>query len=164
MRFILIIVLTSACAMAQPIVRSFEGDAGPGLEVCQTFNHCDRPEMDVGTNGKQVVQVTWQNVLVYDPSGRLLKSTPMAEFIRNTGLDPIPPKTKGPYEPHITYNEFIGRWMMTVTGLNDCLLVSATSDFMSPWKGVYLSCLDGGPCLNYDAANHIGFDKNGVYQ
>jgi len=28
---------------------------------------------------------------------------------------------------------------------------------------VYLSCAQGGPCLNNDPALHLGFDKNGVY-
>ena len=157
-------LMFTAAAPAQTIVRSFDGDSGPGLAACQLFNHCDRPEMDVGVNGKQVVQVTWQYVRVYDYSGHLLKSTPMSTFISDAGLNPIPPKTQGPYEPHVTYNEFIGRWIVTVTGLNDCLLVSASSDFMGSWGGVYLSCLEGGPCLTYDPAIHIGFDKNGVYQ
>ena len=51
--------------------------------------------MDVAANGKQVVQVTWQNVRIYDYNGRLLHSTPMATLIRNAGLNPVPPKAHG---------------------------------------------------------------------
>ena len=78
--------LLARSATAQTIVRSFDGDSGPGLAVCESgITHCDRPEMDVAVNGKQVVQVTWQNVRVYDYSGRLLQSTPMPAFVRNAG-------------------------------------------------------------------------------
>src|SRR5438132_6392359 len=100
-------------ASAQTIVQSFDGDSGPGLAACESgVTHCDRPEMNVGTNGKQVVQVTWQNIRFYDTSGHLLQSTPMATFIRKAGLNPVssnpripnPPVTPGPYEPHIVYD------------------------------------------------------------
>src|SRR5579872_7140460 len=99
---------------AQTVVRSFEGDRGPGLAVCQTgVTHCGWPDMDSGVNGKQVVQVTWQNVRVYDYGGRLLKSTAMTTFIHDAGLNPIPhpppkaggPVVLGPYEPHVVFNE-----------------------------------------------------------
>jgi len=146
------------------VVRSFDGDTGPGLAACESgVTHCDRPEMAVAANGKQVVQTTWQNVLIFDYSGHLVKSTPMAALIRSAGLNPVPPKQQGPFEPHIVYDEFIDRWIITVTGLNDCLLVSATSDAAGAWGGFYLSCLQDGPCLNFDAAVHLGYDKNGVY-
>lgn len=158
------LLLPVGVATAQTIVRSFDGDSGPGLAACQAgVTHCDRPEMDVAANGKQIVQVTWQNVRIYDYSGHLLQSMPMSTLIRNAGLNPIPPEAQGPYEPHVVYNEFINRWIITVTGLNDCLLVSASSDAADSWGGVYLSCLQGGPCLSFDAAIHIGYDKNGVY-
>src|ERR1039458_9200332 len=49
--------LLARSATAQTIVRSFDGDSGPGLAVCESgITHCDRPEMDVAVNGKQVVQ------------------------------------------------------------------------------------------------------------
>ena len=113
--------------------------------VCQSgVTHCDRPEMDVAVNGKQVVQVTWQNFSIYDYHGHLLEATPMSTLIRRAGLNPIPrererasSKSLGPYEPHVVYDEFIGRWLITVTGKNDCPLVSASSDPTSPWGGVY---------------------------
>ena len=159
-------------AHGQTILQSFDGDSGPGLAACESgVTHCDRPEMDAGTNGKQVVQVTWQNLRVYDTTGHLIRSTPMAEFVRKAGLNPVssnpripnPPITPGPYEPHIVYDEFIDRWIVTVTGQSDSLLVSATSDVLGAWGGVYPSCLEGGPCLSYDPAVHLGYDKNGVY-
>src|SRR5438552_18006733 len=88
---IFLCLLLSRMAPAQTIVRSFDGDSGPGLAACESgITHCDRPEMDVAANGKQVVQVTWQSVRVYDYNGRLLQTTPMPAFVRNAGLDPTP--------------------------------------------------------------------------
>src|SRR5215467_10953288 len=101
--------LATAPATAQTIVHSFDGDHGPGRAVCETgVSHCGFPDMNMAVNGKQVVQVTWQNVNVYDYSGKLLKSTPMKAFISNAGLDPTPavrskapgPHLPGPIEPH----------------------------------------------------------------
>jgi hypothetical protein len=159
-------------AFAQTVVRSFNGDSGPGLATCQSgATHCDRPEMDVAANSKQVVQVTWQNVRVYNKTGRLLQSTPMTAFIRNAGLNPVSGSKRapnssvdpGPIEPHIVYDEFIKRWIITITAQNDSLMVSASPDPRGKWSGVYPSCLQGGPCLNIDAAIHLGYDKNGIY-
>jgi hypothetical protein len=155
----------SGGALAQTVT-SFDGDRGPGREVCRSATppiHCDRAEMDVATNGKQVVQVTWQNVNVYDTTGKLLKSTPLAALIRTTGLDPDAKKDAGPFEPHIVYNEFIERWIITVTCRNDCTLVSAGADATGDWGGTYLSCLQGGPCLARNPAVKVGYDRNGTY-
>jgi hypothetical protein len=74
-----------------------------------------------------------------------------------------PQAGNGPFEPHVIFDEFIGRWILTATCLNDCFLVSASDDPLGPWGGVYLSCAQDGPCLNNDPALHLGFDKNGVY-
>jgi hypothetical protein len=160
------LLLLGGAARAQAI-HSFEGDRGPGLEVCSSNGapiHCDRAEMDVAVNGKQVVQVTWQNVNVYDTSGKLLKSTPLSNLIRSAGLDPELAKGNGrQFEPHIVYNEFIDRWIITVTCKNDCTLVSASADAMDAWGGTYLSCLHGGPCLDRNPGLKLGYDKNGVY-
>ncbi|MGN6463824.1 MAG: hypothetical protein ACTHLY_21820 [Pseudolabrys sp.] len=148
-------------------VRSFDGDRGPGLTTCKSENapiHCDRAEMDVATNGKQVVQVTWQNVNVYDTAGKLLKSTPLAALIESVGLDPNLSRRSGKqFEPHIVYNEFIESWIITVTCRNDCTLVSADADATGAWGGVYLSCLQGGPCLDRNPGLKLGYDRNGVY-
>ena len=161
---------------SQTIVRSFDGDSGPGAEVCdEGRTHCGWADMSVGVSGKQVVQVTWQNVRVYDYTGKLLRSTSLETFIGDAGLEAIPtPRTVapaakavsvklGPYEPTVAFDEFINRWIVSVTGKSDSLLVSATSDALGPWKGVNLSCLSDGPCLTFDPALRLGFDKNGVY-
>src|SRR5438876_8133178 len=88
----LCVLFFSAWVGAQT-VRSFDGDKGLDLTTCNPeTNRCRRqPEMDVAVNGKQVVQVTRQNVNVYDYSGKLLRSTPMSDVIRSAGLDPVPP-------------------------------------------------------------------------
>ena len=165
-------LFAAASAMAQTIVHSFDGDSGPGIAVCQTgVAHCGFPDMDASVNGTQVVQVTWQNVRIYDYNGHLLRSTPMTTFIRNAGLNPIPsqprkpagPSVPGPFEPHVVYDEFINRWIITVTGFSDSVLVSASSDAMGSWGGVNLACLQGGPCLDFNPAIRLGYDKNGVY-
>src|SRR5258706_1183535 len=159
-------------ATAQTITRSFDGDSGPGAAVCeQRKTHCGFPDMDAGVNGKQVVQVTWQNFGVYDLNGKLIKSIPLDTFIRNAGLDPIPTDRKNPpvaskkgaFEGHVVYNEFLDRWIVSATGSSDSLLVSASADALGSWGGVNLSCLESGPCLNFDPALHLGYDKNGVY-
>ena len=166
------LLFLAGTASAQTVVRSFDGDKGPGLATCETgVTHCGQAEMDVATNGKQVVQVTWQNVRVYNKKGRLLQSTSMTSFIRSAGLNPVSGSKRapdasvdpGPIEPHIVYDEFINRWMVTVTGQNEILMVSESPDPKGKWSGIYPSCLQGGPCLNVDAAAHLGYDKNGVY-
>jgi hypothetical protein len=163
---------SEATATAQPFVRSFEGDRGPGLAVCQTgVSHCGFPDMDAAVNGKQVVQVTWQNVRVYGYDGDLLQSTPLTKFMGDAGLNPIPaerrnpagPSVPGPIEPHVVYDEFIDRWIVTATGASDSFLVSTTPDAMGSWRGVNLACLQGGPCLDFDPAMRLGYDKNGAY-
>lgn len=51
---------------AQRVVRSFDGDQGVGLSACASNPQCGRqPEMSVAANGRWVVQVTRQNVLIY---------------------------------------------------------------------------------------------------
>ncbi|HKU13296.1 MAG TPA: hypothetical protein VJQ52_02820, partial [Steroidobacteraceae bacterium] len=159
-------------AGAQTPVRSFDGDKGPGLAEClQGATHCGRQaEPNVAADGKHVVQVTWQHVRVYDYGGKLLKSTSTIDFVRAAGLEPLPQrkdktkgKGKGPFEPHVFYDEFIGRWLISITAHSDSLLVSASADPLGKWGGVHLSCLDGGPCLDYDPALKLGYDKNGVY-
>jgi len=160
------LLMLGGCA-AVPSVVSFEGDKGPGVAVCKSDKvptHCERAEQDVAASGRQVTQVTWQNVNVYDTSGKLLKSTPLGDIIRGAGLDPVLWNGKGSqFEPHIVYNEFIERWIITVTCKNDCTLVSATSDATGPWGGVYLTCQQGGPCLERNPAFKIGYDRNGTY-
>ncbi len=165
--------LFAGSAAAQTVVHSFDGDRGPGLAVCESgVTHCDRPEMNLAVNGKQAVQVTWQHLRVYDYHGKLLHSTSMDMVVRNAGLNPVhevrnanPKHTAKPgaYEPSIVFNEFLNRWMISVTGESDVLLVSANADATGAWGGIYPSCTGEGPCMRFDPANHIGYDKNGIY-
>lgn len=158
-------LLLPALAGAQTIVRSFNGDRGKSLATCEPGKtRCGRqPEMNVASNGRQLVQVTWQNVNVYDYNGKLLRSTSMSDFIARAGLNPKTPDEKDPFEPLVVFDEFIGRWIITITCHSDCFMVSASSDPTGKWGGVYPTCLDNGPCLNHDPALHIGYDKNGIY-
>jgi len=167
---VLFVFAPFALLPAQTIVRSFDGDKGPEAEHCNAEEvRCGRQaEMMAAANGKQVVQVTWQHVNVYDDNGQLLHSTSLPDFIKNAGLDPMPQERRatvnhGPYEPHVVFDEFIGRWVMNLSCLNDCFIVSASADATGPWHGVYPSCLQGGPCLNMDPSLQLGYDKNGVY-
>ena len=168
----LTLLFPASPAIAQTILHSFDGDSGPGLAVCQTgVTHCGFPDMNASVNGRQVVQVTWQHIRVYDYKGRLLRSTPMKTFMHDAGLNPIPPERRraagpaapGPFETHVFFDEFIDRWVVTGTGVSDSLLVSASADALGSWGGVNLACLQGGPCLDYDPAIRPGYDKNGVY-
>lgn len=112
------------------------------------------PDLNVAASGSQVVQVTWQNVSIYDGCGNVLSTTPMTKFITNAQGSLSPGK---PIEPHVVYDEFIKRWVITTTCANDCVLVSASSDAKGPWAGVYLDN-DGT-----DPSMHLGYDANGVY-
>jgi hypothetical protein len=69
----------------------------------------------------------------------------------------------GPIEPHVVYDEFIDRWIVTTTGASDSFVVSSTPDAMGSWRGVNLACLQGGPCLDFNPAMRLGYDKNGAY-
>src|SRR5262245_4208050 len=169
---LILIPLSVACLLllagevrGQTILRSFDGDSGPGLAACEAGdNHCGRqPEMNAAANGSRVVQVTWQNVTTYDYDGKLLNSISLSDFIRKAGMDPMPKAGKGPFEPHVVFNEFIGRWVITSSCGHDCLLVSTSEDPMGSWGGVHLSCLNGGPCLSNNPGIKLGYDKNGVY-
>jgi len=139
-----------------PIVRSFDGDFGPGLTVCQggTIGHCDRPEMNAAANGTQVVQVTPQHLNVYHYSGNLLQSTALATVITAAGLSN---GAKGDIEPSVMFDEFIGRWIITATCAQDCLLVSADADPRNAWAGIYIGGQQADPSIR------VSYDKNGVY-
>ena len=102
-------------------------------------------------------QVTWQNFNVYDYTGKLLSSVPLANLITNAGLNPK--STQGfPFEPHVLYDEFIGRWLLTSTCLYDCFLVSSTSDATGTWSSICMVNHNGS-----DPGMHLGYDVNGAY-
>jgi hypothetical protein len=84
--------MLSGPATAQTVVRSFDGDKGMDLATCnRDVVRCTRqPEPNVAADGSRVVQVTVNNVNVYDYGGKLLRSTPFRQFIRDAGLDPNP--------------------------------------------------------------------------
>ncbi len=137
-----------------PIVQSFDGEVGVGLTACEsTGGHCDRPEMNVAANGSQVVQVTSRSVVVYSYAGAVLQTTPMTTFITGAGVT----ANATPIEPHIVYDEFIQRWIVTATCAFDCVMVSATSDATGAWAGIYLDNYGNDPSI------HLGYDANGVY-
>jgi hypothetical protein len=140
---------------AMTIVHSFDGQIGAGLTACTAMGgHCDRPEMNAAANGSQVVQVSSIGVSVYSYTGTLLATTPLPMFITNAGLQTTGPKA---IEPHVVYDEFIQRWVITVSAAFDGLLVSASSDATGAWAGVYI---DNDP---NDPSIHLGYDINGVY-
>jgi len=112
--------------------------------------------MNVAASGTQVVQITWQNVTVYDYCGNVLKTTPTDTFATSAqgGLAACIDKV---IEPHVAYDEFIQRWLITVTCAGDVLLVSSSSDATGTWAGVYVDNNANDPAM------HLGYDKNGVY-
>jgi hypothetical protein len=133
------------------MLQAFDGDQGTGP------TGRGRPEMNVAASGAQVAQITWQNVSVYDYTGHLLVRTPLPSLITAAGLNPIS-SIGYPFEPHIVFDEFIQRWIITATCQLDCVLVSDGPDLTTAqWAGFYL---DGN---GNDPAIHIGYDANGVY-
>src|SRR5690242_85079 len=86
---VLFVLVALTLLPAQTIVRSFDGDKGPQMDNCNAQElRCGRQaEMMAAANGKQVLQVTWQHVNVYDYNGKLLHSQTLPEFIRKAGLD-----------------------------------------------------------------------------
>ena len=125
---VLCLLSPAVAAMAQTVAHSFDGDTGPGETVCKTgVTHCAWPDMNAGVNGKQVVEVTWQNVRVYDYSCHLQRSTPMTTFIRNAGLNPIPPQ-----------NQKNGRAIgaRTIRGVSATAALKTARAIEGPWASV----------------------------
>ena len=111
------------------------------------------PEMNVAANGSQVVQVTSRSVVVYSYTGAVLDTMSLASFITGAGVTP----NANPIEPHVVYDEFIQRWIISATCSLDCVMVSATSDATGAWAGIYLDNYGADPSV------HLGYDANGVY-
>jgi len=78
--FVLCLICFALPPRAQAIVRSFDAAKGLDLETCnlETMRCKRQPEMDAAVNGKQVLQVTRQDVNRYDYGGKRLRSTPMS--------------------------------------------------------------------------------------
>ena len=140
------------------IVRQFDGDSGPDLATCTSVSgHCDRPDGNMAADGTHVVQVTWQHVNVYDYSGHVTSSLALSQLIANAGLVATTLNGKPPYETHVVFDEFAGRWVISASCKYDCLLVSATADPAGAWSGIYVNNNGNDPSM------HLGYDKNGVY-
>ncbi len=141
------------------MIVQFDGEAGGGIAACPgTPPKCRQiPELNVASNGTQVAQITWSSFNVYDTTGKPLSSTALPAFVTAAGVSPTNAASGFPYEPHVLYNELIGRWMVTTTCKYDCFLVSATSDATGAWQGIYLAQNGNDPGI------HLGYDKNGVY-
>jgi hypothetical protein len=134
------------------ILHSFDGDFGAGA------TGRGKPEMNVAANGSQVAQVTSQNFVVFDYTGKTLATTSMTALVTSAGLNPMGVNIKQPFEPHVVFDEFIQRWVISVTCLYDCVLVSDGPDATkATWKGFYLDNYGGDPSI------HLAYDKNGVY-
>ena len=144
-----------------------DASAGGGLTVLHAFDgesgtvaaYRGKPEMNVAANGSQVAQITNPSLDVYDYSGTMLKTTSLATLVTAAGLNPTTsPGGKPPYEPHILYDPFIQRWIISVSCSLDCVLVSSGSDAVtSSWQGFYLDS------YGMDPGVHLGYDKYGVY-
>ena len=63
------LLCSAVTAESQTVVRSFDGDTGPGAAICDAGRtHCGWPDMNVGANGKQVMQVTCSTCLPLTPT------------------------------------------------------------------------------------------------
>jgi hypothetical protein len=144
---------SDAGASSLSVAVSFEGDYGlPGPLCdggCAYRNH---PDMSVAANGVQVVEVTGQNVTVFDYSGSILHQTPFASFMSKMNL------TVGKInDPRLTYDPFISKWIIGCSCSNDYLMVSNTSDATGSWTGYTIGVSAG------DLTMWPGWDANGVY-
>jgi hypothetical protein len=112
--------------------------------------------MSVAANGAaQVLQVTWQNATVYT-GGSISFSEPTSTLVAKA-LFPDGGGSCTPGEPHVVYDEFLSRWVMTINCGGMVLLVSQSSDPTGAWAGVVLDPLSPGQTVR------LGYDKNGVY-
>ncbi|HEY1960704.1 MAG TPA: hypothetical protein VGH28_34065 [Polyangiaceae bacterium] len=135
------------------IVTSFEGDVdepGAGCNgACAYRNH---PDMGIAVNGTQVVEVSGQNLSVFDYSGKVLKQTAFGTFMTSMGLS-----VSTIADPRMTYDPFISKWIVVCSCSNDYVMVSDTSDATGGWTGLALGVSSG------DLTMWPGWDKNGVY-
>jgi len=96
-------------------------------------------------------------VTVYDATGTQLHQTSIPAFV--TGAGGAAPSATGINDPYIDWNEFAGRWVISIpTDKQDFLAVSATTDPAGSWSGVALTATNTG-----DVTMKLGHDKNGEY-
>lgn len=151
-KLIAFVTIFVGLASGQTILQSFDGETGtvssPGVPTI-----LDHPDMDMASNGYQVVTVDRQAVNVYSTSGNLIKTQTNLGFITAAGL------TAGnSRDPRIVYNRYIDRFIYVCSCDTDHFIVSATSDATGTWKGVNL-----GASIAGDLTMRIGFNRQGVY-
>ncbi len=136
---------------ALTILHAFDGDHATAA------TGRGKPEMNVASNGTLVGQVSSQGLNVYDYTGHLQQTTTLTALVTGAGLVAAG-GSPTPYEPHVVFDEFIQRWVITATCKLDCVLVSdGANPVGATWQGFYL---DGNGA---DPAIHLAYDKNGAY-
>jgi hypothetical protein len=129
------------------VLVQFDGDTGTGSPTYK-----DHPDMAVAVSATQVLEVTGQDVNVYDHSGAMLKSTSMNRFITNAGL-----AVGAVNDPRVVYDNFVDRFIVVCSCSADYVMVSGSGDATGSWSGAALSSSTG------DLTMEPGFDKNGLY-
>ena len=129
-------------------------DASSGNPQASYRDHPDLAMAACSACGKsgQVMVATGQDVTIYDPSGAVLKTQSMTDFLTAAGVAPGMVN-----DPRGTYDPFIERWILVCSCSTDFLMVSGTKDATATWKGIAISGASG------DLTMFPGYDKNGVY-
>ena len=150
-------------SVAPHLVTSFAGESGAsGALACGRAGgtNCayrDHPDATIASNGTYVVEVTGQSVTVYDGTGTQVHQTGLAAFV--TGAGGSAPSATGLNDPYIDWNEFAGRWVISIpTDKQDFLAVSSTSDPAGSWSGAAMTATNTG-----DITMKLGHDRNGEY-
>jgi hypothetical protein len=152
--FVFGLLLWTWSASAQSVGVQFDGDLG-SVNSSGRPAYRDHPDGTIASSGAQLLQVTGQDVQVYDYTGKLLKSTPTGQFIVQAGLSS--PTTVKVSDPRAIFDPIIDRFIFVCSCPGDYLIVSASHEATGPWKGVILSGYTG------DLSMRAGYDKNGVY-
>ena len=150
----LLIAETLALAAGEvEVVRTFEGDRGPGF----------KPAANVmgGVGPNHVVDFTISGFAVHDKAtGAVLRHWTQHEFWKRVEpagtLDPQAEAN----DPWMVYDSTSGHWIATAAGTHpgdSFLAVSTSSDPTQGWRGAQL------PLPKVDPGLKIGVDKNGLY-
>jgi hypothetical protein len=149
--------------IAPHLVTSFAGESGAsGAHACgrsggTNCEYRDHADATIASNGTYVVEVTGQSVTVYDATGTQVHQTAIPAFV--TGAGGSVPSATGINDPYIDWNEFAGRWVISIpTDKQDFLAVSATNDPAGAWSGAPLTATNTG-----DITMKLGHDRNGEY-